>query len=141
MSESGDGHTIAESLTAQIRSRRPAGMEIASGFRERTHKDKGFIFRQIGHPHQQRTHSEHRLCCQLFTAISRPISANFKWMPPDCGIANYLRAQAGEPVRVLRARGCYSRCYTWKNNLGKLITVFRLISEFYLRTGYVLLNL
>jgi hypothetical protein len=63
---------------------------MAWGFRERTHKDKQFIFRQIGHPHQQRTHGEHRVCYQLFAAISRPISANFEWMPPDCGIANYL---------------------------------------------------
>jgi hypothetical protein len=55
-------------------------MGIACGWRERTYKDKAFIFSQIGHLHQQRTHSEYHLRYQLFAAISRPISANFEWI-------------------------------------------------------------
>jgi hypothetical protein len=71
---------MAESTKAKVRSRRPAGMEVGSGCRERTHKDKAFCFRQIGHLQQQRTHSEYHLCYQLVAAISRPISANFEWI-------------------------------------------------------------
>jgi len=64
-------------------------MDIASGWRERTHKDKLFIFSQIGDLDRQRTHSEYRLYYQLLAAISRPISANFEWMrPSDCRIAS-----------------------------------------------------
>jgi len=55
-------------------------MEIGSGGRERTHKDKAFIFREIVHLDQQRTHSEYHLCYQLLEAISRPISAIFEWI-------------------------------------------------------------
>jgi len=55
-------------------------MEIASGWRERTHKDKAFIVSQIGNLHPERTHSEDRLCYQLVAAIFSPISANFEWI-------------------------------------------------------------
>jgi hypothetical protein len=55
-------------------------MGIGSGRRERTHKDKAFILRGIGHLHQQRTHSEYRLCYQSFAAILGPILANFEWI-------------------------------------------------------------
>jgi hypothetical protein len=82
-------------------------MEAASGCRERTHKDKAFIFRQIGYLHQQRTHSEHRLCYQLLTAILGPISADFEWTAsPDCGIASYQgQLTGGEiPGRILNMK-------------------------------------
>jgi hypothetical protein len=85
MSEPEDGQTIAEPTRASIRSRRPAGTEIASGCGERTHKDKAFIFIQIGHLDQERTNSEYRLCYQLLAAIFSMILANFKWTgSSDC---------------------------------------------------------
>ena len=108
MSESGDSHTIAESTRAHTRSRRPAGMEVASGGRERTHKDKAFIFRQIGYLHQQRTHSEYHLCYQLFAAIFSLILTNFEWVASsrllNCELARcrylccFLKEQSREHV-------------------------------------------
>jgi len=79
---------IAEPTKTPIRSRRRVGMGLGSGCRERTHKNKAFIFSQIGHLHRQRTHSEYHFCYQLFAAILSPISANFGWIASsDCRFA------------------------------------------------------
>jgi len=100
---------IAESTKAQVRSRRPAGMETASGYRERTHKDKAFIFSQIGHFHHQRTHSDHRLCYQLLAAILGPISPNFEWIvPPDRRIANCQGLEAAKRSRFSVPRSAFA---------------------------------
>ena len=97
MSESGVGSTMAELVEARITSRRLVGMEIASGCRERTHKDKAFILSQIDHSRQQQTHSKYLLSSQLVAAIFSPISANFEWTAStrlqNCELP---RVQAGE---------------------------------------------
>ena len=77
MSESGDGCTIAESAKEQIRSRRPTEMEIASGRRERTHKDKALIFNEIGRVHRERSHSEYHLCYQFVCSDFEPDFGEF----------------------------------------------------------------
>ena len=95
MAGSRDGHPIVESAKRSSEAPESKRTEIGSGYGERTHKDKAFIFSQIGRLRQERTHSEYRLCYQLIAAISRPISGNFEWMPSsDCrlrGIATVER--------------------------------------------------